>query len=93
MRLVLAPIVAVAKEIMVVAEGDMVAAEEDKGGKQDSKIEAGEGADVVTNHRYPNIIGAYKNSPKFAVLGRRFCYDPSMSVNANIMDKILHLNM
>jgi hypothetical protein len=85
-KLVLAPIVAVAKE-------NIVAAEEDKGGKEDSKIEAGEGADVVTNHRYPNIIGAYKNSLKFAFLGRRFCYDPSTPVSANIMDKILHLNM
>jgi hypothetical protein len=32
-KLVLAPIVAVAKENMVMAEGDMVAAEEDKGEK------------------------------------------------------------
>ena len=52
MKLVLAPIVAVAKENIVVAEGDMVAAEEDKGGKEDSKIEAGEGADVGERKHY-----------------------------------------
>jgi len=53
-RLVLAPIVAVAKEI-VAAEEDMVAAEED------SKIEAGEGADVVTNSLAPKYYWSRVN--------------------------------
>ncbi len=54
MRLVLAPIVAVAKENIVAAEEDMVVEEGDMvAAEEDSKIEASEGADVVTNQLAP----------------------------------------